>query len=99
MESAKRIADAAISDLRQHEEGPVTKRRRVEETCSDKEEQEESKRIEDPLSSCVRQVPSGQQGSSSTIFPQPPEGENVYESLESRDVEKEDEKKSLTTML
>ena len=84
MESARRIADAAISDLREHEEGPVTKRRRVEK-------QEESRRIEDPPSSCVRHDPSGL-GSSNTTFSQPPEGESVCQTTESGYGEKEDEK-------
>ena len=55
MESARRIADLAISDLRQHKEGPATKRRRVEETNSDDEEQAEEAGdggIEDTLASC-----------------------------------------------
>jgi len=90
LESARRIADAAISDLREHKEGPATKRRRVE-TYSDDEEQVEEvgdRRIEDPLSSCVRQVPSGQGDNalaSSTTFSLPPEREMAYQSSESRD--------------
>ena len=86
MESARRIADAAISDLKEHREGPVTKRRRVEE-------EEESRRSEDPLSSCVRQVPASGQDSSSTTFSQSPERDNVHQGLDPRDHrEKEDEK-------
>ena len=102
LESARRIADAAISDLREHTEGPATKRRRVDETNSDDEEQDEEVGdggIEDPLASCVRQVPSARGDdalASSTTFSQPPEEEQAYQSSESRDgiddEEKEDEK-------
>ena len=100
LESARRIADAAISDLREHTEGPATKRRRVEETNSDDEEQDEEVGdggIEDPLASCVRQVPSARGDdalASSTTFSQPPEEEQAYQSSESRD-EIDDEEKEV----
>ena len=98
MESARRIANAAISDLREHTEGPATKRRRVEETYSDDEEQTEEVGdggIEDPLSSCVRQVPSAQGDdilANSTIFSQSPEGDQAYQGSESRDEINDEEK-------
>ena len=38
LESAKRIADAALADFKEDEEGPVTKKRRIRETYSDEEE-------------------------------------------------------------
>ena len=38
LESAKRIADAALADFKEDEEGPVTKKRRIQETYSDEEE-------------------------------------------------------------
>merc|ERR1719180_538373 len=60
LESARRIADAAISDLKEHKEGPATKRRRVEETNSGDEEQVTSRKADDPLLSCVGRVPSPQ---------------------------------------
>ena len=88
----------AISDLRQHKEGPATKRRRVEETYSDDEEQAEEVGdggIEDPLSSCVMQVPSAQGDdilANSTIFSQSPEGDQAYQSSESRDEINDEEK-------
>jgi len=100
LESARRIANAAISDLREHTEGPATKRRRVEETNSDDEEQDEEVGdggIEDPLASCVRQVPSARGDdalASSTTFSQPPEEEQAYQSSESRD-EIDDEEKEV----
>ena len=98
LKSARRIADAAISDLRQHKEGLASKRRRVEETYSDDEEQTEEVGdggIEDPLSSCVRQVPSAQGDdilANSTIFSQSPEGDQAYQSSESRDEINDEEK-------
>jgi len=70
LESARRIADAAISDLREHKEGPATKRRRVEKISSDEDEEQveenqeteddvgNGRTAEDPLFSCVRQTPS-----------------------------------------
>ena len=99
LESARRIADAAISDLREHTEGPATKRRRVDETNSDDEEQDEEVGdggIEDPLASCVRQVPSAQGDdalTSGTTFFQPPEEEQAFQSSESRDEIDEEEKR------
>ena len=35
LESAKRIADAATADEKEHKDGPATKRRRIQETSSD----------------------------------------------------------------
>ena len=99
MESARKIADAAISDLSEHREGPATKRRRVEETYSADKEEVGGGRIEDPLSSCVRQVASAHREhalASSTTFTQQPEEEKACQSSESRneinDEEKEEEK-------
>jgi len=99
LESARKIADAAISDLREHREGPATKRRRVEETYSADKEEVGGGRIEDPLSSCVRQVASAHREhalASSTTFTQQPEEEKACQSSESRneinDEEKEEEK-------
>ena len=102
LKSARRIADAAISDLRQHKEGPATKRRRVEETYSDDEEQAEEAGdggLEDHLASCVRHVTSAEGDDAlahSTIFSQSPEEEQAHQSTESRDEidegEKEEEK-------
>jgi len=102
LESARRIADAAMSDLKEHKEGPATKRRRVEETNSGDEEQVEanqvtSRKTEDPLLSCVGRVPIPQGCNdapcTSNTF-QPPqllEGD----SSESRDeIEKKEDEKS-----
>ena len=95
LESARRIADAAIADLKEHKEGPATKRRRVEETNSgDDQEQGQgqadqvtSRKAEDPLLSCVGRVPSSQgsndaPGTSTTFQTDIPE---MGQSSESRD--------------
>merc|ERR1719193_2618843 len=87
LESAKRIADAAMSDLKEHKEGPATKRRRVEENNSGDEEHGEanqvtSRKTEDPLLSCVGRVPSCQGSNdapcTSTTF-QPPQPRDIPE--------------------
>jgi len=65
LESAKKIADAAIADEKEHKDGPATKRRRVQETSSDFHHEEVAanadsrvsgklnKSSPNPLSSCV----------------------------------------------
>ena len=65
LESAKRIADAATADEKEHKDGPATKRRRVQETSSDFNHEEVATNADsrvsgklnkssfNPLSSCV----------------------------------------------
>jgi len=65
LESAKRIADAATADEKEHKDGPATKRRRVQETSSDFHHEEVATNADsrvsgklnkssfNPLSSCV----------------------------------------------
>ena len=70
LESAKKIADAATADEKEHKDGPATKRRRVQETSLDFHHEEVATNGEDsrvssgklnksmsnPLSSCVEEA-------------------------------------------
>ena len=107
LESAKKIADAATADEKEHKDGPATKRRRVQETSLDFHHEEVATNGEDsrvssgklnksmsnPLSSCVEEA---SHPSPSNSQPAANLKERLSESPKSgeqeKDLEKEDNK-------
>ena len=105
LESAKRIADAATADEKEHKDGPATKRRRVQETSSDFHHEEVAANADsrvseklnisspNPLSSCV--VEASHQSPSKSQPAEAPKGrlsESPKSGEQEKDLEKEDNK-------